>query len=376
MVAGFVRGCSTSIPPRRFPGPDVPLEWEIVPHRFGPHEHPRILSALSHAHQMEYHHQHKEQQRQEQKAATARLQTITPRIFTKVRESMKDRFTVASSSHAANVEEATTQFQMDELRTTSNPSKSFAFRRTVLSFIPEPLLCKRFHVSSSRVATAATAVDLRTRDEAYFQDEILSQATTLSATADARSSTKNEALKLLEELSSSEIPPSMTKFPDSLPKRPPLSIYKSIFEPNDVDANGDDSDKDDGDSSPLSAVVAATVKGKPSDVEENGSKNVSRNSISLEELRLKEIAVNDRVSNKSIRDDDDYDAEQKTDNRYQGRERESEHKRHHKKQKKRKYSSSNDESQEIKRRKKERKKEKKKKKHKHDKRRRQHDDDE
>jgi G patch domain-containing protein 1 len=370
LVPGFVRGCSTSIPPRRFPGPDVPLEWDVTPHQFGPHEHPRILSALSHAHQIEYLQQQQQKQQQEQEAASARLQTFTPRIFTKVRQSIKDRFTSASSSDAANVEREETT-PLDELQTPSNPPKSFAFRRTILSFIPEPLLCKRFHVSSTQVVTATTAADLRTRDEAYFQDEILSQATKFSTTGDAKSSTKNEAQKLLEELSSSEIPSTMTDVSSSLPKRPPMSIYKSIFEPNVGDENDDESDKDDGSPPSASGEAPASAGGQRNESEESGSKHFSGNPKSVEELHSREMAANDSVSNKRNLDDDTLDM---TDSHHQDKERESKHKLHHKKHKKRKYSSSDEESEDIKRRKKERRKEKKKKKHKHDKRRRQHDD--
>lgn len=206
--------------------------------------------------------------------------------------------------------------------------QDYSITRTILPFHPVPLLCKRFNVKTallkhSAASASATSASIgRTREEAYFYDEIMVEAKAFAAAAtpqkksgDTTKATITTTIKpvdkLLEELASEEHSDAA-----ELAARPPMTVYKSIFEPesekeaSDSSSSEDDEEaaqsKDKKGSSDARTSVAAVMA-------VDGSLSLTAKTESREAVFAREGAVessealvtydnNDDSNNKSSRD--------------------------------------------------------------------------
>ena len=266
---GFVLGGTdvsfVKIPQTQLPPPEQLTD--IQPHVFPPDEHPLVLQTLAHAEQVMAGEQRK--QKEIQQATQAQRVVSSGKneagekksaAFARVGMAMKNRFTTASSSsttedaagtalvpglshsvsraksdptsqHNGNVNKATNE---------NVPIVPSSITRTILTFCPEPLLCKRFQVPvlASTKMGFVSAVDqptssLRTREETYFQDEILAHAKTASkeeSIAQQRAF-KEEVLNGHEEEDGNS-----NDIATVHANRPSWTVYKSIYN----NSSGDD----------------------------------------------------------------------------------------------------------------------------------------
>lgn len=184
-----------------FRGPNIPHNYEPRPHAFAPNEHPNIFRALARAEQLQV-----VEKRQEQNMRKI-VQKATIKPFAGVRAAMNNRFATATTENAVETLNPVPRMQTED--------RAYRIDRTMLSFRPEALLCKRLGLKKPKEGVA-TVVDKRTRDDAYFEDEILKvakkQVEDLQAQGDG-----DEASEAGNDSAEPEV------------ARPPLEVYRSIF---------------------------------------------------------------------------------------------------------------------------------------------------
>lgn len=216
-LTGFVVGGAVDTSKKRYPGPDIPRNYTIQKHEFGEHENPFVLEAISNAVRLEQKeernlrvHQQQESQRQlQEKSKKADHYTLT-KNFSSLADAMKSRFTSSTEESLTNTNmggsttkeksmafpaglhmpNAVQEKKDDSTDGGTNPSTSFtnhkqqpeiAIKRTVKSFFPDPLVCKRFRVPISslnaRKSNALIAAESTKNKEAvYFERVILQNA--------------------------------------------------------------------------------------------------------------------------------------------------------------------------------------------------------
>ncbi|KAG7343982.1 DUF1604 domain containing protein [Nitzschia inconspicua] len=200
-LPGFVLGSSTSINRKRYPGPDIPRDYEVQQHQFGENEHPEVYQTISRAMKLQQEdeiakagHSNVAQVRQQQQHNTRPMSSN----FTALADAMKSRFTSGStpskkidpasqeqvSQHPAGlylpkpIKKDSSQ-ESNGVSETAPTKVSMTVTRTVSSFSPVPLVCKRFRVNvPSHVpkGSGAVAADARSTEAAYFEKEIMSAA--------------------------------------------------------------------------------------------------------------------------------------------------------------------------------------------------------
>lgn len=175
--------------------------------------------------------------------------------FAGVRAAMKSRFTMASQTQFEE-EKPTNETPGPMLPSVMEHVVDYSISRTVLPFYPEPLLSKRFGLKSLTAAASSTLLlaESRTRDEAYFHDEILPEAQRASAAAaaalDANDSKGKDESKIASTSNKplddilTELAAAATAQPQSsVPNRPSMAIFHSIFEPDDETNEDPDADE-------------------------------------------------------------------------------------------------------------------------------------
>jgi hypothetical protein len=274
-LPGFVMGGSadaqtSKLENQRYRGPDIPQDYEERRHQFGPDEHPLVFQTLSKAEILK-----QEDARKEVVAQQALLDNITipvskaappnsdrpmaGKAFFSLAEAMKNRFTpegvqetnqteVASSEHASQHHDTTDVLDQGKVDkgNSSTAIKAVSVQRTVVPFTPAPLLCKRFHVPAFASDQSLTPFDTKITEASYFQDEILNKMDRAQATS----------AKLMKRVPvRTELPPLPQSDEMGLKRRPPMALYKSIFEPESEDAatSSEEDDEKDGDDTPTAS---------------------------------------------------------------------------------------------------------------------------
>lgn len=278
-LKGFVLGGSgggvggqSALLNQRHRGPDVPYSYKLKPHVFGPDEHRMVVQAFSRAIKLQADDQRK--RATIQKALDSNAAAVKARIVQNKTEplalnaavfdlkaSMKSRFTAAKTE-----ENTTKQTGMQPNRapglslpvppvpstslSLSKPgdfpdSEEVKITRSVLSFAPSSLLCKRFHVRMPENTIRALSGQInevaeKGGENAYFGG-ILKKAKAAGGAGkcDANSADKVAGIPKKNALSLEETA-EMEKKEE---QRPAISIYKSIYEPGSAEASADDSDK-------------------------------------------------------------------------------------------------------------------------------------
>ncbi|GAX18548.1 G patch domain-containing protein 1 [Fistulifera solaris] len=236
VLPGFVLGGTDSsfATSHRFPGPALPDGYEVQPHVFSAEDHPLVIQALSHAEKLAASSEQKMSIVENALKANAAVNKPTrlhqKGIFDGVRTDMSSRFVTSTSvmetlnvpvaglSTAANYEasQALTR-STDRTENKSSQTKKISITRTAIIFVPEPLLCKRFHVTPpehTKSMVVAQPKESRTREEAYFQDEIMAKVKVAPLNEKAIETTETEGRDV-----------------DGLDvkARPSMEVYKSIY---------------------------------------------------------------------------------------------------------------------------------------------------
>jgi Protein of unknown function (DUF1604) len=263
ILPGFVLSATVTSGTKRYRGPDVPLNYEVSNHVFGPREHPLVYQALLHAERLQitedtYQKSVREALRDNSVARSSQPTAINEgpiramshkmASFAGVSKAMERRFTKASAAEATPSEGSTGEARV----AVASPRSSEKATRTFATFVPSAMLCKRLGVPAPK-NFELTSSNGRTKEESFFQNEVLSR---LPASRDkVESSTKRD-----QEPTSidARFPPSdqeallaalNSQVPPQSPgdDRPPVALYKSIFEPstNELEeAASDDGNRD------------------------------------------------------------------------------------------------------------------------------------
>ncbi|GKY94828.1 hypothetical protein MPSEU_000448000 [Mayamaea pseudoterrestris] len=236
-LPGFVLGGNDhTLQVNRFRGPDMPPDYQLRPHKFGPNENPRVWQALSHSTKLAA-----AEQRNDHVLAQARIVAPakqinasavppTASVFGNLSKTMNDRFTAASTELET---ETSTQDETNEKETSA-----IQVKRTVQPFYPEPLLCKRFGVPVlPKLTVPVNVVNNRTREESFFHDHVLAHVDRSQAAVVKKPST-TRAIERIDEV---EVDPLL------LVERPEMEVFKSIFAADsDVESSTlSDNDNDD-----------------------------------------------------------------------------------------------------------------------------------
>jgi hypothetical protein len=277
-LTGFCLG-GASLPNQnqRFRGPDLPENYQVKRHVFGPDEHPLVLKAVSRAVQLEVADERKQEALQEALDANARsnrptrvAQPVGPMAgtaFVGLAEAMKNRFTASRISTETETGDQTlvpglshaepggssgdTAPPTTTTNTAADTKPDIKITRTIVPFAPESLLCKRLGVVRPKNIVVAS-IDDRTTEESYFQQEILKKAGVAASTSttERRKSSRDDVLASLNE---AEVPP------EAKAERPPMAIYKSIFEPESASSESEGEATSDEDKEEKAGTIAAEL---------------------------------------------------------------------------------------------------------------------
>ena len=188
-LGGFVLGDSMDYSKRRYPGPDVPNNYAIKYHEFGENENPYILEAVSSAVQFELKEDRRSQFLEQKKSQPGDGRPIsTSGNFSYLGEAMKLRFTSSVTEESASDSKSQSGLyrphfveKKEDIKKSisSDPNPTITISRTVKSFSPNPLVCKRFNVPLARNDTKKinlnTVEDGKDTEFKYFEREILNK---------------------------------------------------------------------------------------------------------------------------------------------------------------------------------------------------------
>jgi hypothetical protein len=271
---------------KRYPGPDIPRNYEVSKHMFGENEHSQVFQALSRALKLQKEDEAESARRQEERQKKQQEEKARPQssTFSSLADAMKSRF-ISGSSASTNKISSTQQeemmnrpaglYQPDPFQkksimddNTPPPEKLAApiiITRTVHSFMPDPLVCKRLSIpvpqGGLKQSHAAVAVNVSGNEATYFEKEIMAAATRQ------------------QEQESKQSPPDLNQSQSSFDhsaevdanerakgvQRPSIDRLKAIFEgESDGSSSGEEEAKGESD-----IVVAVSINQK-----KNGSQNL------------------------------------------------------------------------------------------------------
>jgi G patch domain-containing protein 1 len=275
-LSGFVLGASnmTTGQPTRYPGPDIPDGYEPKRHEFGEDEYPGTWQDSSRNVQQELVEQRRKTVQAERKKEIPQKQKkresgpMASAAFAGLGLAMKNRFATSTPDEAHDTTKpgaiglqqptAKDPIIIDRLHEQSVSSqtaqKPIKIQRSVMTFSPESLLCKRFHVIAPQHAKLTTGKKaLESKGEtAYFEREILSKATSSSASA-SKELTIDKKHPLQEKLSEEE--GAQEAFVDN---RPSMKVLESIFEP---DSESSESEQETEANEPTAAGLTDQITG-------------------------------------------------------------------------------------------------------------------
>jgi hypothetical protein len=241
-LAGFVLGGSVQSHIQRYPGPDVPLSYQVKRHVFGENEHPLIFQTLSRSVQLEAEDQRKQvafhealRANKQRSKETSRSGPMAGGRFDYLQIAMKSRFTSASAANKETatpigLHDATAKLQAapDENDREDQPRNEITITRTMQMFSPHPLVCKRFHVPAPKHASK-TVEEGRQTESIYFKKEIL------SGVSDARTAPTS-----LEKAAAAKAQIENEPVAGPGVSRPPMETLKAIFEPETESSESED----------------------------------------------------------------------------------------------------------------------------------------
>ena len=265
-VAGFRLGASLESHKKRFPGPDLPRDYKLKRHVFGPNERPAIFQTIGRALQLEREEQGRQQRQLGQQLAPTPKEpmrsnqpSLAGNQFSTLAVAMKNRFTSGTTSGPSGSDVAGEQplrpglYQPPSVQVHQNPEtpsssassvkRPIVVRRTSHAFAPLPLLCKRFGVSAPRhVMVSATTQSTRTTEASYFEHEVLSTVREVAAKAPNKS-LADDSVKVPRAEEEAQRVKTMAEEAPEVP-RPAIGKLKAIFEPDSGDSSSGDTDLD------------------------------------------------------------------------------------------------------------------------------------
>lgn len=330
-LSGFVLGASNMTGlPTRYPGPDIPDGYEPKRHEFGEDEFPGTWQDESRNVQQELMEQRRKTVEVEQKTETKQKTNVresgamASAAFAGLAIAMKNRFTASAPDVMQNTKPSAIGLQQS---TAGDPNiaqlhdqgvlsraaapKPISIRRSVMTFVPESLLCKRFHVIAPQHAKLTTGKELLESkgETAYFEREILSKVTSSSVSA---SKEKKPASKHTLQEKATEEELAQEDFVDN---RPSMKVLESIFEP---DSESSESEQEAESNEPTTVRSKDQIPGVPAHMPappgipdkvlappQSPAEESQKDSQSLVELVVKKERKSRKESRRRSRDEDE-----------------------------------------------------------------------
>ena len=340
-LPGFRLGGSMESNKKRYPGPDLPRDYQLKPHQFGPNERLAILHTIGSAMQLEGKQKAREvqlaEQQQMKEIKRSELPSLGGNQFATLATAMRSRFTTATEQSTRDTDQ-TPQAGLSlppkiqnknqgDLQTKAQPGNSVlkpvTVKRSTQPFMPLPLVCKRFGVSLNRhiPRLAGIETDHKVTEASFFETEILGAvreaAVTSGTTAMASSDRK------ARDTTESIVEEPMAQVP-----RPSKEELKAIFEP-ESDGASSSSDDTDLDSLDGETSLVPKVSNGITSVGERDDKSVDKGVMIQYEAR--DVVPNARTStNEKSQPDSAADSSDDS----SSHRRDSKRKRSHKKRKK------------------------------------------
>jgi G patch domain-containing protein 1 len=228
-LLGFVLGgASSTTIQKRYPGPDLPPNFELKRHVFADDVCrqtfqsesvvERIISAVQQASSV---------QREERPQGA-----MAGATFVGLAAAMKSRFSAPTSAeekavhpaglHVPSFRSATVADEPPQI--TEAPKiekKEIKLTRRTTLFVPDPLLCKRFHVKPPSHAKSSTLERSQGAEASFFEKDVLMQAVGAKPSIKPLDHGANDVID--------EAPES----------RPDMKVYQSIFQPESESSDSD-----------------------------------------------------------------------------------------------------------------------------------------
>lgn len=275
-LSGFVLGASYMTgQPTRYPGPDIPDGYEPKRHEFGEDEFPGTWQDESRNLQQELRDQRRKTEEGELKTETTQKKNIresgpmASATFAGLAIAMKNRFTTSAPEATQDTKPSAIGLQqptardpdIDQLHEQgvsreADVPKPISIQRSVMTFVPESLLCKRFHVIAPLHAKLTSGKEqlVSKGETAYFEREILSKATSSSVSAPKE---RKPGSKHTFQEKATEEEHAQDDFVDS---RPSMKLLESIFEP---DSESSESEQETESNEPTAVRQKVQIIGVP-----------------------------------------------------------------------------------------------------------------
>ena len=347
-LSGFVLGDSMNTNKRRYPGPDIPREYTIQRHKFGENENPYVFEAISNAMKLERKEertksqlgQQQQQQKRQLKLPHDEENRPLSNNFSSLGEAMKLRFTKESTNEQKDdvpgglcmpnpVE------KKDDFKESDGEEKpQITISRTVETFLPSPLVCKRFDVplprNSSKNAGLIAVDDKRDTESAYFEREILKKA--------SQCHNQNKELPV-QNNSAPENEENCEEVHKGI-DRPSIEKLKSIFEPSSDESSSEDESIEDDDNTDKETSELQAIVNDSKETENSLIQNIHKSSdVSQELVDYLPPSSKEGDDNNSYCSSTDESAKAASSRK---RKKEKHRKRHHRKRRSRKRSHSVD----------------------------------
>jgi G patch domain-containing protein 1 len=255
-LPGFRLGGSMESHKKRYPGPDLPRDYQLKRHLFGPNERPAILQTIGRAMQLEGEQRARDVRKTERQQPREIKRSEQPVLggnhFATLATAMKNRFTSATEKSTLGTDHAPTAGlylppRIQNKNDTELYSKDLGSIANVISvirsaqpFTPVPLLCKRFGVPAFRQTPRPSDSETggRVTEASYFENDVLATVRDAAATGlPAGPASNRKVLPAIDEDEAGVEP--MVQIP-----RPSKEELKAIFEPDSDGASSSSADTD------------------------------------------------------------------------------------------------------------------------------------
>ena len=286
---GFILGGSggeKDITNKRFPGPDLPPNFEPLRHVFREGDLPEQVAEQSKKAKEEA---EKTRGAQSDGAATSQSYTnpqkrddvmpMAGNAFAGLAAAMKNRFTSGGPDAKKTDDKDRIGLRMPNSMSDvgsvalavptskeEGEKKEIQVKRSTILWNPEPLLCKRFGVRPPSRSKTPISTHQKQTEEIYFKKEILGAAGAAAATASTPDPSGDGAVNA-GDIGNNDVPIRPPQPGDDIGEsRPPMDLFKSIFGASSSDSDDSSSSNEDDSNGEGSAAAIGTSKDKSTPV--------------------------------------------------------------------------------------------------------------
>jgi G patch domain-containing protein 1 len=183
LLSFVIGGTSATTIQKRYPGPDLPLNFELRRHVFADDVCPQTFQSESVVERIIHTVQQASIVKREERPQGA----MAGATFVGLAAAMKSRFSASTSAeekavlhpglHVPSFRSATVADEPPQIiEAPKNGKKEITLTRQTMLFVPDPLLCKRFHVKPPSHAKSSALERIQGAEASFFEKDVLMQA--------------------------------------------------------------------------------------------------------------------------------------------------------------------------------------------------------